>query len=273
MKLNHNLLPLRDYHKAKQLLWNPQDIDLSSDQLEWPKQTERERDSTLILLSLFHAGEEAVTHDLAPLLVALRREGGHIEEEMFLTTQLFEEAKHFEFFDRWFDEVLGYELDVASRLGSAYREVFYTDLPNALNRLQHDTSPTAIAEAVVTYHMIVEGVLAETGYHSVLGSLQENQVLIGLAEGMTLIKRDEARHIAFGVYLLQRLVREDAKMWDVIDAKLNALLPKALGVVSEALAPFGDDVPYGLSLDGLMNYAMSQYAARVNAIQRAVSKQ
>lgn len=271
MKLNHTLLPLRDYHKAKDLLWDPRHIDLSSDKTEWHKQTERERTATLILLSLFHAGEEAVTHDLAPLLVALRRQGGYLAEEMFLTAQLFEESRHFEFFDRWFDEVLGYELDVASKLGPLYREIFYHDLPAALNRLQHDTSPAAIAEAVVTYHMIVEGVLAETGYHSVLGSLQENQVLLGLAEGMTLIKRDEARHVAFGVYLLQRLVSEDAKLWAVIEARLNYLLPKALGVVTEALAPFGDDVPYGLSMDGLMNYALSQYAARVNAIQRAIS--
>jgi ribonucleoside-diphosphate reductase beta chain len=273
MKLDHNLLPLADYHKAKKLMWDPRDIDLSSDKVEWPKQTARERDSTLILLSLFHAGEEAVTHDLTPLLMAIRRDGSHLEEEMFLTTQLFEEAKHFEFFDRWFDEVLGYELDVASRLGPSYREIFYDDLPNALNRLHTDCSRAAIAEAVVTYHMIIEGVLAETGYHSVLGSLQENQVLTGLVEGMTLIKRDEARHIAYGVYLLQRLVREEASVWDVIDARLNALLPKALGVVTEALAPFGDDVPYGLSLDELMNYAMGQYAARVNAIQRVVSNQ
>ena len=102
MKIQHDLLPMRDYHMAKDLLWDPRAIALSQDREEWKQRTDDERDSTLTLISLFHAGEEAVTHDLTPLLMALRREGGHLEEQMFLTTQLFEEAKHFEFFDRWF---------------------------------------------------------------------------------------------------------------------------------------------------------------------------
>src|SRR5437870_5520995 len=173
MKLNHDLLPMRDYHMAKDLLWDPRAIDLSRDRAEWHERTDDERESTLTLISLFHAGEEAVTHDLSPLLMALRREGGHLEEEMFLTTQLFEESKHFEFFDRWLDEVIGGAVDISQRLGPSYHELFYHDLPAALNRLHTDCSRAALAEAVVTYHMIVEGVLAETGYHSVFDNLQE----------------------------------------------------------------------------------------------------
>src|SRR5919204_3707132 len=127
MKLNHTLLPMLDYHKAKNLMWDPRAIDLSADKEDWPQRTDDERESTLILCSLFHAGEEAVTHDLSPLLMALRREGGHLEEEMFLTTQLFEESKHFEFFDRWFDEVVGCEVNVMQRLGPSYRQGFFSD--------------------------------------------------------------------------------------------------------------------------------------------------
>lgn len=270
MRLNHGLLPMQDYHKAKRLLWDPRDIRLEGDHAEWPQRTPEERDSTLTLISLFHAGEEAVTHDLSPLLMAIRREGGHLEDEIFLTTQLFEESKHFEFFDRWLDEVLDEPFDVHVRLGPYYHELFYHDLPAALGRLISDSSSVALAEAVVTYHMIIEGVLAETGYHSVFENLQERQVLGGLAEGMGYIKRDEARHIAFGVYLLQRLVRQDATLWDVVQARMNELLPKALGVVHEALAKFGDNIPYGIRMDDLLQFAVSQYEARMNAIQRAV---
>ncbi|TMC59611.1 MAG: R2-like ligand-binding oxidase [Chloroflexi bacterium] len=271
MKIQHELLPMRDYHMAKDLLWDPRAIALSQDREEWKQRTDDERDSTLTLISLFHAGEEAVTHDLTPLLMALRREGGHLEEQMFLTTQLFEEAKHFEFFDRWFDEVIGSAVDVDQRLGPAYRELFYHDLPAAFERLSSDRSRVALAEAVVTYHMVIEGVLAETGYHSVFENLQEQQALMGLVAGLGFIKRDEARHIAFGVYLLQRLVREEPALWDVIDAKMNALLPKALGVVHESLARFGDNIPYGIDLNELLAFAVSQYTARLNAIQRAVT--
>ena len=31
MRLNHRLLPMVDYHKAKQLLWDPRDIDCDQD--------------------------------------------------------------------------------------------------------------------------------------------------------------------------------------------------------------------------------------------------
>ena len=119
--------------------------------------------------------------------------------------------------------------------------------------------------------LVIEGVLAETGYHSVFENLQEQQALMGLVAGLGFIKRDEARHIAFGVYLLQRLVREEPALWDVIDAKMNALLPKALGVVHESLARFGDNIPYGIDLNELLAFAVSQYTARLNAIQRAVT--
>ena len=270
MRVNHSLLPMQDYHKSKRLTWDPQDIRLDLDRVDWPKRTPDEQESTLTLISLFHAGEEAVTHDLSPLLLALRREGGHLEEEIFLTAQLFEESRHFEFFDRWIDEVHGPGFEDAQRLGPSYCELFFRDLPAALDRLLVDPSAAAQAEAVVIYHMIVEGVLAETGYHSVFDSLQDQQVLPGLAEGMGYIKRDEARHIAFGVYLLQRLVQADGRIWDVVQAKMNEMLPKALGVVDESLAKFGDHIPYGIRMDDLLQFATSQYTARMSAIQRAV---
>ena len=50
----------------------------------------------LHLTSLFQAGEEAVTLDLLPLIRAIAQEG-RIEEEMYLTTFLWEEAKHVDF--------------------------------------------------------------------------------------------------------------------------------------------------------------------------------
>ncbi len=175
-----------------------------------------ERDLILRVGSLFLAGEEAVTHDLAPLLVAIRREGGHTEDEFFLTTQLFEEAKHMEFFDRWFDEVVG-EFDLASFLGESYAPIFFQVLPETLNRLLINSSAVAQVEASVVYHMIIEGVLAETGYHGFYQALKGRDLLPGLVQGLEYVQRDEARHIAFGVYFLQRHVRANPDLWDVIE--------------------------------------------------------
>ncbi len=271
MKLNHDLLPMRDYHKAKTLMWDPRDVKCDQDKIDWSRMTDRERDLIIRAGALFHAGEEAVAHDLTPLLMAIRREGNHIEDEMFLTTQIFEEAKHFEFFDRWFDEVVGQTINPIDYLGEDYDTLFFHALPDSLNRVLTDTSPIAQVEASVVYHMIIEGVLAETGYHGFYKALKEKNLLPGLTTGVELVQRDEARHIAFGVYFLQRHVRSDRSLWPLIENKMSELLPSALGIVGAALALYGDDIPFGLDVEEMIGYAGDQFARRTEAIERAMN--
>ena len=259
---------MRDYHKAKRLLWDPRDVDLSRDIAEWPTLTDDERDVVLRTCSLFVAGEEAVTADLAPLLLALRQ-SGTLEEQMFVTTQLFEEAKHVEMFDRYFAEVFRAPVDIHQYHSDAYHHIFYEELPQALDRLLVDTSPRAQVIAVATYHMIVEGVLAETGYHATQRSLQGAAQLPGLVQAMQLIQRDEARHIAFGIALLQRLVAADPTLWDVLMARMNELLPIALEIIADSFAPYGDQVPFGLNPVEMVEYGSSQFNHRLNALERA----
>ena len=103
--LNRELPPMRLYEKAKRLgIWNPSDIDFTKDKQDWAGFTAEEKDLIWLLLSMFVAGEEAVTLDLLPLIQAIAQEG-RLEEEIFLTTFLFEEAKHTDFFQRFMDEV------------------------------------------------------------------------------------------------------------------------------------------------------------------------
>ncbi len=79
------------------------------------------------------AGEEAATLDLLPLLMVVAQEG-RIEEEMFLTTFLFEEAKHTEFF-RLLLDAIGETGDLSHFHSATYRKIFYEILPEAMNRL------------------------------------------------------------------------------------------------------------------------------------------
>ena len=74
----------------------------------------------------------------------------------------------------------------------------------------------------------------------------------------------------FGVYLLSRLVAEDAAVWDVIEARMNELFPYALGVVSETFEAYEDGVtPFGLEQSTFVDYASSQFAKRYERISRA----
>ena len=141
------------------------------------------------------AGEEAVTVDLLPLVLTIARER-RLEEELYLTTFLWEEGKHVELFRRFLDEVCEARGDLHGFHTPSYRTIFYEELPTAMQRLRHDSSPEAQVRASVTYNMIVEGVLAETGYHSYFLALERNELMPGLREGLAHVKRDESRHIA-----------------------------------------------------------------------------
>jgi len=196
------------WEKAKELgVWNPAAVDLARDREDWQRLDEGERDVLLRLTSLFVGGEEAVTVHLLPLVQVIAAEG-RLEEEMFLTAFLFEEAKHVDAFHRFLVEVAQERSDLSRYHSPSWRVIFHEELPRAMGRLRHDPSPLAQAEASATYNMIVEGVLAETGYHGYHATLGRNGILPGMQELVSLIKRDESRHIAYGVHLLSRLAAE-----------------------------------------------------------------
>ena len=266
--LNRDLPPMRLYEKAKKLgIWNPSDIDLTKDKQDWAGFTEEEKDLCLLLLSMFVAGEEAVTLDLLPLIQAIAQEG-RIEEEMYLTTFLFEEAKHTDFFRRFMDEVAEAGVDLTRFHGDNYRQLFYESLPDALNALRTDPSPASQIRASVTYNMIVEGVLAETGYQAFFTMLERNDLLPGLRKGIGLLKQDESRHIAYGVYLLSRLIAEHPQEWDNLQMQMNMLLPPAIGVIGDAFARY-EVVPFGWKEEDFVNYAMGQFTKRYERLEKA----
>jgi ribonucleoside-diphosphate reductase beta chain len=266
--LQRHTPPMRLFEKAKRFgIWNPSDIDFTQDKVDWQRLTAVEQDLLLRLTSLFQAGEEAVTLDLLPLIMVIAQEG-RLEEEMFLTTFLFEEAKHTDFFHRFLSEVAGVSGDLNHYHTENYRTIFYEALPDALQALREDASPKAQVVAAVTYNMIVEGVLAETGYHAYFNVLESHNILPGQRHGVQLLKQDESRHIAYGIYLISRLIAADASLWEVAEAQMNELLMPALGVIGDAFAQY-DPMPFGLVEADFVEYASSQFEKRLTRLERA----
>jgi ribonucleoside-diphosphate reductase beta chain len=197
---------------------------------------------------------------------AIAREG-RFDEELYLTTFLFEEGKHTQFFRRFLDEVAGSPDGLASFHGPSYRALFEDELPRAMEALVTDPSAAAQVRASVTYNLVVEGVLAETGYHSYFEALDKEQLLPGLREGLRLVKQDESRHIAYGIYLLTRLLAADPALWEIVEERMAALLPLALGVVDESFERYGDISPFGLEREQIAAFAASQFQARLERIR------
>jgi ribonucleoside-diphosphate reductase beta chain len=261
-------VPMRLFEKAKRLgTWNPSDIDFTQDASDWQGLDPTEQEVLLHLTALFQAGEEAVTSDIVPLLLAVGREG-RIEEELYLTTFLFEEAKHTDFFRRFLDEVAGCEGDLGRFHTVSYRRLVYEALPERMQHLIVDQSPAAQLRASITYNMIVEGVLAETGYHAYLSALERNHLMPGQCRGIRLLKQDESRHIAYGIYLISRLLAANPDLWEVAEATMNELLMPALGVVADVFDAY-PVMPFGLQLEEFTDYALNQFNKRLERMERA----
>lgn len=263
--LNFESVPMKLFQKAKVYgIWNPADIDFSTDKDQWNKLTDEEKEILIHLSGLFLAGEEAVTLDLLPLIQVIAKEG-RLEEEIFLTSFLWEEAKHTEFFSIFIRDVIGYQPDFEKYHKTHYRTLFYEKLPSDLNRLQYDNSPLSQLKASATYNMIVEGTLAETGYAAYYKMLSENDLLPGLQKGITLLKQDESRHIAFGLYLINRIVdgKPDLKM--ELENHLEEYLNDATNIIHEIFEPY-EVVPFGLEKEWFLEYALKQFQHRMEKL-------
>lgn len=250
---------LRLYDRAKRLAWDPAAIDLSRDVADWAMlqrdyPDEQYAEQIHRLCSLFWEGEESVTVTLAPLLTAIPRAGLGVDKEMFLTSQLFEEAKHFEFFERYFREVLG-DRDTSRHLLPEPRAVLLDDLAAVTDRVRREDDPdrliAVMTEAVTHYMGVVEAMLARTGYRGVGDALAHRGWLPGLQEGFRLIRRDEGRHVAFGALVIQELVTARPELAAVVEGTIERHLPNVMATVRLF------DFPHPIApVDPLVQYAI-----------------
>lgn len=252
------------WHKAKKLHWDPSTVDLSADKAQWARiRTEqpdaRYDEQILRLCSLFYQGEESVTRTLAPFCSAVSRAGLGLDKELFLTSQLYEEAKHFDFFARYFAEVFEQDGSVTDAfMHGAPHAVLVRDLEEVTERLRREEDPVRLVatfvEAITHYMGVVEAMLARTGYLGAHDALAARGWLPGLQEGFRLIKRDEGRHVAFGMHCVAELTTAHPEYRAIVHATFERHLPHVLATVQTF------DYPQPIvDLDKLTAYALAQY--------------
>ena len=258
------------YYRWERQQWEAGAIDFHQDRRDWNGFDPALQRSFLWGLSSFYVGEEQVTHTLVPFVDAAPTE----EQQVFLSTQLVDEARHTVFFDRFYSEVLDEAGDnmserlerQAERLNDGFRTLLLEMLPAASEKIRRDASLDALVEGILLYHIVIEGTLALTGQRFLLNFLRDTDVLPGFRQGFTAVARDESRHVNFGVRFLADAVRSEARYADVIKTKLEELTPVGLSVIDP---PGGDPsyfepLPYGP--DDLTNYALHALDKRLRAI-------
>ncbi|ADB63756.1 Ribonucleotide reductase beta subunit-like protein (plasmid) [Haloterrigena turkmenica DSM 5511] len=280
MRLDSSTRSHRYYRNAVEKHWDPHEIDLEADREGATDLPDPAFEGLKQSLALFGAGEESVTEDLAPLAVVLE----DIEDQLFITTQLYEESKHTDFFDRYWREVIhaeeerrGQELSSPADekwFNEPYDELFERNERAMVQLLEEDT-PKNRAKAHCHYHLTIEGILAQTGYYGLTLAYGEQEPdlpdLPGLVEGLKLVRSDEGRHVGFGMAQLKSLVIDGEVDPDVLRDTVDELVP----LVQDSLAGEGgastEEGP-GPSPSDLAEYAYTKHEQRMRQITTASAK-
>jgi ribonucleoside-diphosphate reductase beta chain len=251
--------------------WSVGDLDFTLDRDDWLKSSDLEKKSTLWSHRLFFNGEERVTATLAPFVWAAPTP----EIEIFLSTQMVDEARHTVFFDRWWHDVVGTEArdmnellrEIRPDTNEGYNTLFYDRLPSTAQRLA--TNPRdfdAFIEGVTIYHIIVEATIALTGQRVELESMREmNLTDRGFYRGFTAVARDESRHVSFGIKVLQEAVREDPERYaPLIQRTLVECLPLVTGTLDPPDPRYITE--FGHTESEILQYAFESLNKRLRAI-------
>ena len=262
--------PQQLYELWERQPWSAHAIELDRDAGDWRAFPEAEREDVIWGLSSFFVGEERVTTQFSGLVMAYEDQS----EEAFLATQQVDEARHTQFFARFYDSVLGIGDGIDAQLqqvrenvNDAFLTLFDEHLVDACARLVADPADReSKVDFVTTYHMVIEGTLALTGQIFITDFFERRGLMPGFVDGFKKISRDEHRHVAYGTWYLKEACRDTA-LERRVQAKLAELLPVAAGVlVPKGKDPFGDWELLGYSSRRINEFAFKALSRRLKVI-------
>jgi ribonucleoside-diphosphate reductase beta chain len=259
------------YRRWETQQWSVGELDFTLDRQDWLQATDLEKKSTLWSHRLFFNGEERVTATLAPFVWAAPTP----EIEIFLSTQMVDEARHTVFFDRWWREVVGTDsknltellAEIRPDTNEGYNTLFYDRLPSTAQRMASNPRDfDAFVEGVTIYHIIVEATIALTGQRFELESMREiGSTDRGFYRGFTAVARDESRHVNFGIKVLQEAVRENPERFaPLIQRTLVECLPLIAGTLEPPDPTYITE--FGHTESEILKFALDSLNKRLRAI-------
>ena len=203
--------------------WDPAEIDLSEDREQYEQLDEPTRIYLERFCSAFYNAEENVALLFCPWIMA----ASGLWQQAFLSTQLVEEFKHTDFFDRYFKEVFGEEKRQEALANPVHDTLQERGkrLVSSLNGANEGERTMRFVEGVTHYQGIIEGVQANTGYQIFLNVFARNGLMPGLSEGFKQIQRDEGRHVSFGLQVLRNYAHQDEHYANRIREMYEEYLP------------------------------------------------
>jgi ribonucleotide reductase beta subunit family protein with ferritin-like domain len=252
--------------------WSALELDFSSDAEAFGRLDSEAREGILWIFGhRFHA-EFNVAGLLAPFLLA----ASDYETRLLLATQVADEHRHLEVVLRIYREVFGVSggIDATRALADQsidpVAERLYAMLDARVAPLLSDRGERAFLQAITSYHLLGEGVIARTAQNLAVGQYERFGDFPGFLAGQRLVARDEARHIGFGVAYARRALSRDR---EGATAAISEVIDDFGAVATELLETANTEMStivrsgYGVEPEGFYTEAMRLLQLRLRSIR------
>ncbi len=237
------------YYKWESEQWEAGALTFAKDRSTWHGLEDDERASVGGLLGCFLVPEGRVTDLLVPFVDAVSSE----EEQVFLTSQLVDEARAVVFCERLEAELT---MDDTPGRGLVHdnghlERLLLLASPRADQvRLDRKAGP-ALFEGLLVLSILLDGVLAAPVLRRLGSWMEDRGGFPGTTGGMLGLARDTCRHAHFAIGLLSGALADASLATSAEATSIEALIVEALplvqGVVNEAAAATNDfsGLPFG----------------------------
>lgn len=200
--------------------WMPNEINMSADVALWKSTDGLTEDERIIIertLGFFATADSLVANNL---VLAVYRHITNPECRQYLLRQAFEEALHTHAYQHII-ESLGMD---EARVFNMYREIPAVAKKAcwALPYTQSLSDPTfrtgtlednqRLLRDLIAFYVVFEGIFFYVGFVQVL-TLSRRNKMVGAAEQIQYIMRDESMHLNFGIDVINQIKIENPELW------------------------------------------------------------
>ncbi len=242
--------------------WLPTEINMQKDVEQWRSPTFLSADERLalkIVLGFFSTADSLVANNL---VLAIYRQVTSPECRLYLLRQSFEEAIHTHAY-QYIVETLGLD---EGEIFNMYREVdaiynkdafvvsFNDGVLNPAFKTGTFESDQKFLENIIVSSVIMEGIFFYSAFAVMFGFLRQNK-MVGSAEQIQYIMRDESQHLNFGIEIINTIKEEQPELWTKeFQENIINLLKKAVVLeytFAQNVFPRGI---FGMNADGFKQY-------------------
>ncbi|MDQ3018261.1 MAG: ribonucleotide-diphosphate reductase subunit beta [bacterium] len=254
--------------------WLPTEIGMQKDIEQWKSPailTDDERTAFKTVLGFFTTADSIAANNI---VMAIYKHITSPEARMYLLRQGFEEAVHTHAY-QYIVESLGLE---EGEIFNMYREVgaIYDKASFVLSFNEGIFNPnfkTGTLEAdqkflenLIVACMIMEGIFFYSAFAVMFGFQRQNK-MVGSAEQIQYIMRDESQHLNFGINLINTIRNEQPELWTPEFQQHSIDLVKEATVLEYTFAQtvFPKGI-FGMNADGFKQYIEHIADRRLNSI-------